>query len=239
MYGSGTTALVISNEKMNDIMKIVQALGDSGVSETTRNQINQQNRNGFGMMLGTLAASLIGNLLKRKGAVRAGEGTVRLGEGTVKAGEGLKKEALILPTPNPLINTEIEKYYKNECRFNGVYSRDNFPEAIKNGGYIINLDEYADVGTHWVALYVKNNEVIYFDSFGVEHIPKEVKKFIRHKNIKINIFRIQADNSIMCGYFCGGFIGFMLTNRSLIDFTSLFSPYDFRKNDKIMIDLHN
>ena len=77
--------------------------------------------------------------------------------------------------------------------FNGVYSRDNLPKAIKNGVYV-NLDQYTNIGTHWIALYVKNNEVIYFDSFGVEHIPNEIKKFIGHKNTKTNIFRIQANN---------------------------------------------
>ena len=109
------------------------------------------------------------------------------------------------------------------------------PKKIKNGVYVINLDEYADIGTHWIALYVKNNEVIYFDSFGVEHIPKEIKKFIGHKNFKANIFRIQADNSIMCEYFCIGFIDFMFVGKSLINFTNLFSPYDFKKNDDIIL----
>ena len=71
--------------------------------------------------------------------------------------------------PHPLTNFEIQKYYKNEPRFNGVYSRDNLPK-IKDGAYVINLDEYSDIGTHWVALYVQNNDVIYFDSFGVEHL---------------------------------------------------------------------
>ena len=71
------------------------------------------------------------------------------------------------------------QHYENEPRFNSVYSRNNLPKMIKNGAYVINLDEYADVGTHWIALYanVTNNEVIYFDSFGVEHVPKEVKIF--------------------------------------------------------------
>ena len=73
--------------------------------------------------------------------------------------------------PHPLTNFEIQKYYQNESRFNSVYSRDNLPK-IKDGAYIINLDEYSDIGTHWVALYVQNNDVTYFDSFGVEHIPK-------------------------------------------------------------------
>ena len=109
------------------------------------------------------------------------------------------------------------------------------PKTIKNGAYVINLDAYADVGTHWIALYVKNNEVIYFDSFGVEHVPKEIKRFIGHKNIKANTFRIQTDNSITCGYFCIGFIDLMFAGRSLIDFTSLFPPYDFKKNDNIIL----
>ena len=79
------------------------------------------------------------------------------------------------------------------------------------------------------------NEVIYFDSFGVEHIPKEIKKFIGNKNIKANIFQIQANNSIMCGYFCIGFIDFMLAGKRLIDYTNLFSPYNFGKNDQIIL----
>ena len=93
------------------------------------------------------------------------------------------------------------KYYENESKFNGVYSRDNLPNKIKDGAYVINLDEYSDIGTHWIALYVKNNDITYFDSFGVEHIPKEIKAFIKNRNIKTNIFRIQAYDSIMCPYF--------------------------------------
>ena len=118
----------------------------------------------------------------------------------------------------------------------GVYSRDNLPKTIKNGAYVINLDEYADVGTHWITLYLKNKEVIYFDSFGVEHVPKEIKRFIGHKNIKTNMFRIQAGNSIMCRYFYIGFIDFMFAGKILIHFNSLFSPYDFNKNDRIILD---
>ena len=86
--------------------------------------------------------------------------------------------------PHPLTNFEIQKYYQNESRFNGVYSRDNLPK-IKDGAYVIYLDECSDTETHWVALYVAgaspkdvNNNVIHFDSFGVEHIPKEIKTLI-------------------------------------------------------------
>ena len=85
--------------------------------------------------------------------------------------------------PHPLTNFEIQKYYQNKPKFNGIYSRDNLPK-MKDGAYIINLNEYSDIGTHWVALYVENNNVTYFDSFGVEHIPKEIKAFINSKNIK-------------------------------------------------------
>ena len=136
-------------------------------------------------------------------------------------------------------------YYQNEPRFNriafnGVYSRDNLPERspterIKDGAYIINLDEYSDIGSHWVALYVNNKTVTYFDSFGVEHIPKEIKKFIGNKNIIANIFRIQAYDSIMCGYICIRFIDFMFNGNSLTDFTKLFLPNDFKKSvEKIL-----
>ena len=69
---------------------------------------------------------------------------------------------------------------------------DNLSDEIKDGAYIINLDEYSDIGTHLFALYVLNNDVTYFDNFGVEHILKEIKKFINNKNIKASIFRIQA-----------------------------------------------
>ena len=93
---------------------------------------------------------------------------------------------------HPLTNFEIQKDYQNEPRFNSVYSRDNLPNKINDGGYVKNLDEYSDIGTHWVVLYVKNNDITYFDSFGVEYIPKEIIKFIGNKNIKTNIFRIQA-----------------------------------------------
>ena len=74
------------------------------------------------------------------------------------------------------------------------------------------------------------NSVTYFDSFGVEHIPKEIKTFIKNKNVKTNIFRIQAYDSIMCGYFCIAFIDFMLKGKSLTEYSNLFSPNDFKKN---------
>ena len=128
---------------------------------------------------------------------------------------------------NLLKHQKVLKYYESGCRFNGVFSSDNLPNSIKNGAYVINIDEYRDIGTHWVALYVNNKTIIYFDSFGVEHIPKETMKFINRKNVITNIYGIQAYDSIMCGYFCIGFINFMFNGNSLTDYTSLFSPNDF------------
>ena len=127
-----------------------------------------------------------------------------------------------------LTNFEIQKYYQNEPRFNGAYSIDNLPK--------INLDEYADIGTHWVALYVVN-DVTYFDSFDVEHIPKEIKEFInRSLSITTNIFRIQAYDSIMHGCFCIGFIDSILAGKTLTEFTNLFSPNNVKKNDDIILN---
>ena len=80
--------------------------------------------------------------------------------------------------PHPFTNSEIQRYYQNEPRFNGVFSRNNLPLKIKDGAYVINLDEYVDVGTPWIALFCNRNEIIYFDSFGVENVPKEIKEFV-------------------------------------------------------------
>ena len=98
-------------------------------------------------------------------------------------------------SPRSLTNFEIQKYYqndpqrrlKNETRFNGVYSRDDLTK-IKDGAYVINLDKYSDIGTDRIALYVLNNDVTYFDSFGIEHTPQENKAFIVNKNIKNKYF---------------------------------------------------
>ena len=138
--------------------------------------------------------------------------------------------------PHPLTNFEIQRCYENEPRFNGVYSRNNLPKKIKDEAYVINLNNYADVGMHWIALFCNRNEIVYFDSFGVEHIPEEIKEFIGNKNIKANIFRVQANNSVMCGYFRIEFIDFMLAGKKLTDFKNMFPPYDFKKNDEIILN---
>ena len=134
--------------------------------------------------------------------------------------------------PNPLTNFEIQKYCENEPKFNGVYSRNKLFK-IKDGACIINLDEYKSMGTHWIALYDNANNVTY--SFGVEHIPKQIGKFIDTKNIITNIYRIQAYDSIMCRYLCIAFIDFMLKDKSLLVYTNLLSPNDYEKKDKIIL----
>ena len=110
-------------------------------------------------------------------------------------------------------------------------------KKIKDGAHKINYDEYADVGTHWIALYVKDNEIVYFDSFVIGNVPKEIEKFIGHRNIKTNIFRVQANNSIILGYVCMGFVDFMSADKTLIDFTSLFPRYDFEKKWQFNLEL--
>ena len=242
IHGSGVK-LIIEQEDMNDIVKIIEALENSGillkgVSKTIENETKKQTGGFLSMLLGTLGASLLGNLLTGgKGIMRAGDGIVRAG-----AGKGRKKTLNSLLPFHPLTNIEISEYYKNELRFNGVYSRNNLPNKIKKGAYVMNLDEYENTGTHCVSLFVKPKYTVYFDSFGVEHIPKEINKFIRSKELghavrndtKSNIFRIQAYDSIMCGCFCIEFINYMLKGKTLLDYTNLFSPNDFKKNDELL-----
>ena len=237
MHGSGATKgaevkLIIEQENMNDIMKIIKALENSGillkgVSKTIKNETKEQEGGFLSMLLGTLGASLLGNLLT------GGKSIMRAGDGMVHAGSGSKKNLNSLLPFHPLTNIEISEYYKNEPRFNGVYSRNNLPNKIKKGAYVINLDEYENTGTHWVSLFVKRKYTVYFDSFGAEHIPKEINKFIRNE-IKSNIFRIQVYDSVMCGYFCIEFINYMLKGKTLLDYTNLFSPNDFKNNDQVI-----
>ena len=132
-----------------------------------------------------------------------------------------------------------KRYYENEPRFNGVFSRKNLHKILKDGAYVINLDEYGDLGTHWIALFFNRNEIVDFDSFGVERVPEEIKGFVENKNIIVNIFRVQANDSVMCGYFCIGFIDFILAGKKLTDFTNMFSPHDFKKNDVITLSYFN
>ena len=140
-----------------------------------------------------------------------------------------------LMLPYPLTNFELEKCYQNEPRFNGIFSKNNLSLKIKDGPYVINLHEYADVDTHWIVLFCNRNEIVYFDSFVVEHVPQEIKEFVGNKNIIAKIFRVQANDSVLCCYLCIGFIDFLLAGKKLTDFTNMFSPHDFEKNDDIIL----
>ena len=165
---------------MNDIIKIDKSLEEfrlliKDISETIKKK--QKKKGGFREILwGNLGASLLGNLLTGKGTIR---GRWRHNYNRWK----------FLMQLHPLTNFEIQKYYEDEPKFNGVYSINNSSKT-KDGAYIINLDEYEWTGTHWIALYVNAKNVTYFYSFGVEHIPEETKTFIRNKNITTNSYRI-------------------------------------------------
>ena len=171
--------------------------------------MSQKNKKGgfFRSLLGILGASL---------------GEVELQQAKEQL-EQLKKNLI---QPHPLTNFEIQKHYQKEPKFNGVYSRNNLSK-IKDGAFIINLDDYESIGTHWITLYVNYNNETYFDSFRVEHIPEEIRKFLGNKYVPTNIYRIKAYDLIMCGYFYFEFIDFMLKAKSLLEHT--ISPNDYKK----------
>ena len=133
----------------------------------------------------------------------------------------------------PLTNFEIQKYYENEPKFNDVYLRNNLSK-IMDGAYIITLDECESIRTHSISLFVNENNITYIDSFVVEHIPKEIRKFIRNKNVVTNIYRVQTCDSIMCGYICIRFIDFILKSKNLLECTNLFCPNGYQINGKII-----
>ena len=97
------------------------------------------------------------------------------------------------------------------------------------------INEHESIGTHLIAFYVNAKNVTYFNSFGVEHISKEIRKFNGNKNITTNIYKIQTYDSIMCRCFCTGFIDFVLKGKILLQYTNLFSPNEYKKNDKITL----
>ena len=113
---------------------------------------------------------------------------------------------------------------------NGVFSfsRDNLPR-IKDGAYVINLDDKKSKGTHWISLFIDRNTAVYFDSFGIEYIMQEVLSNSKDKSITYNVFRIPDDDSVMCGFYCFAFMEYMLLGKTLLDYTNLFSPNDYKK----------
>ena len=147
-----------------------------GITKTTKYETKNQKGGFLGMLSGTLGASLLGYMLVEKEILRAAY-VNKEEKGILRASYGSEWSSILiffLIPPHPLTNFERQKFYQNEPIFNGVYSRDNLPNTIKDGAYVVNLDEYADVGTHCIALFNSNIEIIYLESFEVEHIPKEI-----------------------------------------------------------------
>ena len=125
-----------------------------------------------------------------------------------------------------LKHCKIPKYYDQDCRFNGIFSRNNWPR-IKDGAYLINLDDKNSKGTYWASLFIDRNLAVYFDSFEIKYIPQEVLKKIKDKSITHKIIKIQDNESIMCGFCCIAFIEYMLAGKTLLHYTNLFYPNEW------------
>ena len=171
MFESGFTTLIISNEEMNDIMKMIKSLEEfelliKSVSGIIKNEAKEQKGGFLRMLLGTLGASLLGNLLTVKGTITADEGTIRAVEGTIRAGGSFQC--------CPVLQLSLK--YKNIMKMNlnlMVFIQENI--YLKCGAYIINLDENESIETHSIALYVNDNNLTYFDSFAYDHIQNKLK----------------------------------------------------------------
>ena len=166
IYGLDMTTLIISNEEMKDILALIKRLVllVKCISKIIENKAKKQKGGFLPLLLVTLGAILLGSLLSSKGVIRAGEGTIRACLDFIMM-------------PHPLTNLEVQKYYQNKPKFNGVYSRNSLSK-VKDGTYITSLDEYKSVGTHRIASYVNVDNVTYSDNFEVKYIPKEIKEFI-------------------------------------------------------------
>ena len=137
--------------------------------------------------------------------------------------------------PLPILsNIKTAKYFNYDPRFNGVFSRDNLPR-MKDGAYIINLNDKQSGVRRWVSFFIDRNIAVYFDSFGIDYIPQKVLRKIKDKSITHNIFRAQSDDSIMSEFYCIIFIEYMLAGKTLLDYTNLFSSTNYRNNDKTYI----
>ena len=105
---------------------------------------------------------------------------------------------------------------------------------IKDGTYLINIDETNSKGIHWVSLFIDKNLAVYSDSFEIEYIPQKILNKIKDKSITHNIFRIQDNESVMCGFYYIAFIEYMFAGKTLLEYTDLFSVSDYKKNYKII-----
>ena len=132
---------------------------------------------------------------------------------------------------HPLNDMKITRYFSYEPRFTGVWN--NFP-TMKDGAYVVIPDDENIKGTYWVLLFIDRNSTGYFDSFGIGYYSQEVLNKIKDKSITHNIFRIQDKEYITCGYCCIAFIECMLAGKTLLNYTNLFSPNDYKKNYKII-----
>ena len=152
------------------------------------------------------------------------QGVIRVEKDVIRADESKLEQARILMPLQPLSKFEIRNYYQNELKFNDVYSQNNLPK-IKD----------KSIRTPWIALHVNGNNITYFDSFRVKHIPKEIKNYSAKKILKqIFIEHNQYNYSITCVYFCIGFIDFERKGKCLLDYINLFSPNEYEKNDKMI-----
>ena len=135
---------------------------------------------------------------------------------------------------HPLSNIKITNYFNDEPRFNGVFSRNNLPR-IKDGAHVTNLDDEKSKVTQWFSLFSDINTAVFVDFFEAEYTPQKALNKIRliRKLITLNIFRIQDNNSVICGFYCIAFIEYMVVGQTLLD-TNLFSTNDYQKNDKII-----
>ena len=149
-----------------------------------------------------------------------------------RAGRGYTDKNLLVPL-HPLSNIEINQYFNYDSKFNGVFSRNNLPR-IKYVPYVINLDDKNSKETHSDSLFIDRNTAVYFDSFRIEYIPQKVLNKIKDKSITHSIFRIHDNDSFTCGFCCIVFVEYLLAGTNLLDYTNLFSPNDYKKNDKII-----
>ena len=218
---------------MNDI-KIIKSLEDSGViidgvTETVKEEIKKKTRRWISWNFASTFRCFIfttSNLFSSKRYKwKSSQKSRKINKGQINEN--------FLDLLHPLNNFEITNCFNYELRFNGVFSRNNLLK-IKDGPYVINLSDKNSKRTHWVSLFIDKHLAVYFNSFGIEYIPQKVLNRIKGKSITHNIFRRQINESIMCRFFCIAFIEYMLAGKTLLDYTYLFSPNDYKKNDKIV-----
>ena len=168
---------LFSNEDINYIIKTIKSLENSGVLTVGITKTVKHEKQAGGF-LGALSVLLAASIVQ---------------------------PVISLVLLHPLSNIDITNYFNYKPRFHGVFSRNNL-HRIKDGAYVMNLDDKKRKGTHQVSLFNVRNTAVYFDSFGIEDIPSEALKKIKDKSITCNAFRMQDNESILCGFYCIAFI---------------------------------